>query len=80
MVVALEWLITVLGLASTWLLSRRNRYGWIANAASQVVWLYVAVVTRQWAFVIPSFAYGYLCIRGWIGWSDGRSCNESGLE
>lgn len=70
MISALEWIITVLGLGSTWLLSRRNRYGWIANAASQVVWLYVAIVTGQWPFVVLSFVYGYLSWQGWSKWSD----------
>lgn len=69
MLVALEWSITLLGFASTWMLSRRNRYGWVANAVSQVIWLYVAAVTKQYAFIPASFVYSYLCWRGWRGWS-----------
>jgi hypothetical protein len=69
MITAAEWLITGLGFLSSWLLGRRNRYGWVAGVAVQIIWLYVATATRQWAFVPASFVYGALALRGWRTWS-----------
>jgi hypothetical protein len=64
----LEWGITALGFLASWLLAGRNRYGWAASIACQLVWLYVAWVTRQWAFVPGTFVYGALAVRGWRAW------------
>lgn len=64
----LEWSTTAFGITSSWLLGRRNRYGWIVSLVCQVVWLYVASATHQWAFVPSSFVYGVLAIRGWRSW------------
>lgn len=73
MIAALEWIIAALGLASYWMLARRNRFGWVVNAVSQLLWLYVAIATKQWPFVLLSFMYAYLSWRGWRTWSNGMS-------
>lgn len=73
MLTALEWSITLLGFTSTYLLSKRNRMGWVANIISQIIWLYVAAVTKQYAFLPASFVYGYLCWRGWRTWSQDKA-------
>lgn len=70
MIAALEWIIAALGLTSYWMLARRNRIGWAVNAVSQLIWLHVAIATKQWPFVLLSGVYGYVSWRGWTGWSE----------
>lgn len=64
----LEWVIDALGLASAWLLASQRRTGWAVSLAAQLVWLVVAVLTGQWAFVVASIVYGTVAVRGWRRW------------
>lgn len=65
---ALEWGIDVVGWVSGWLLGNRRRSGWLLGVVVQLVWLPVAAVTGQWAFVVLSFGAGATAVRGWLRW------------
>jgi hypothetical protein len=73
-----EWAISVLGFTSSWLLGRRHIAGWWYSLAAQILWLYVATATSQWAFVPGSFVYSALALNGWRHWRrDNRGRHET---
>lgn len=53
---------------SCWLSGRRKVWTWPVGIATQVIWIYVATVTRQWAFLPASFVYIALGVAGWRHW------------
>lgn len=75
MVSWLEWLIDGLGITSSWLLAHRHRSGWLFSLAVQVIWVPVAIITHQWAFLPMSLLYGVNGVHGWLEW---RSEKASG--
>lgn len=68
MINALEWLITTLGFVSTYLISRSRRSGWIVGIVTQVIWVFVAAETHQYAFVLTSIVSSVLSAQGWLRW------------
>lgn len=67
-------------LFSAWLLSRRNRLGWMVMAINLFVgWTAYAITFKAWGFFFGIVAQGAVAIRGWITW--GRTVYlDSGVE
>jgi hypothetical protein len=53
-----SWVLSAIGVAGLYLVSRGYWWAWGINIAAQVLWIVYAVVTRQWGFIVASVAYG----------------------
>jgi hypothetical protein len=64
-----SWTITILGLASTWLLAHHKTAGWPVAITTNLTWTAYAIHTNQQAFIVSAVAYTALNIHGWQKWT-----------
>lgn len=58
-------------LLSAWLLSRRNRLGWLVMACNLLIgWSAYAILHRQWGFFFGIITQTVVAVRGWLTWRD----------
>ena len=72
----LEAAAVVLGLAYVLLIVRRNRWGWVAGAASSSIYVYLAARAR---LPMQSLLQAYsvvMAVYGWVSWT--RNAGEQG--
>jgi hypothetical protein len=64
----LDWLGTVLGLASIYFIGRRNTLALVLRIAASIFWAAFGVVSRTPAGVVANVAAILLCLRGIEAW------------
>lgn len=71
------WILTTAGVSAIWLVSRRNRAGWLLGVAVQTCWIVYAVGTVQWGF-IPGCAVSLaIQLHAWLASSPSLDRNEA---
>ena len=73
----LDWIGTVLGLASIYYIGRRNTAALVLRIAASVFWAGFGIVARTPAGVIANVAAILLCLRGIEAWKS-RPGNRQG--
>ena len=59
-------------LLTMWLLSNKNRWGWISSLVSQPVWGAFNFLSGGYGGFILTVALTILAIRGWRRWNDNK--------
>lgn len=75
----LAWTATIVGLASTWLVGRRHRAGWIAGIACCLLWVAVNARIHIWAGIASALVAAALSARNWIAWRHAPSGGGSSV-
>jgi hypothetical protein len=58
-------LLSLLNLASAALIAERRRAGWLVALAAQIPWTWYDLWTRQLGFLLLTFIYVPVYVRGW---------------
>lgn len=58
-------LLSLLNLASAGLIAERHRAGWLVALAAQIPWTWYDLWTRQLGFLLLTFIYVPVYVRGW---------------
>jgi hypothetical protein len=58
-------LLSLLNLASAALIAERHRAGWLVALAAQIPWTWYDLWTRQLGFLLLTFIYVPVYVRGW---------------
>lgn len=66
----IDWLAFVSGLIGMYLISERNRWGFLMNFVACCSGFYVALLSLQFGFVFYNFVLVFLMIRGFKNWND----------
>lgn len=53
-----SWILTAFGVVGLILAGRRKWQGWAIGLVTQVFWLWFAVASGQWGFIVSAIAYG----------------------
>jgi hypothetical protein len=69
----LDWMGTILGLASIYYLGRHNKAGFILRICASVFWIAFGIVAETPAGVVANLAAILLCFRGLDEWKSSRS-------
>ena len=76
----LEILGVALGLIYVLLIYRRNRLGWIAGAASSLVYVYLSAHARLPMQSLLQFYYVVMSVYGWRNWTRAESQQGGGIR
>jgi hypothetical protein len=63
-----SWGFAAVGLTAMFLAGRKKAVGWLIGALVQIVWLFYAVYTRQWGFIVTAVGYGTMQTLIWLQW------------
>lgn len=68
--------LTTIGVTGLFLVTRKLRLGFAVGIAVQVLWIFYAIVTRQWGFIASALAYGTVNALGWWRWRPSEPDSE----
>lgn len=58
----------VMGIMGIYLAGKRNMYGWAVGVLAQILWIFYALATHQYGFIVSALAYGWMYARNFINW------------
>lgn len=61
---------SVQALAGMYLLSNKNRWGFMVSLTNQIPWVILAVLAETYGTFLLSASMVYISIRGWRRWND----------
>lgn len=64
----MDWLVSILGITSIYLLGDKKKSGWVFKLVSQVIWIYLAISKELYGFIPLAALAGILAIRNYIKW------------
>lgn len=73
-----SWGLTAVGVFGLYLAGKKSPWGWAVGIGAQILWFSYAIATRQWGFLVSSFAYGFVYTKNFHAWrkSELISSNE----
>ena len=66
----LDWATMVFGLTGAYLLTARNKMGFVFNLVACVCALSVAVISGQVGFIVYNLVFIGLMLRGFLNWNN----------
>lgn len=76
----LDWVAFFCGLLGMYLISEKNRWGFLVNFIACCAAFYIAFVSMQMGFVMYNFVLVFLMIRGFRNWNDEIEIKEEHEE
>lgn len=76
---AAEFLAVVLGVIYVLLILKRNRLGWLAGAASSIIYVYLAARARLPMQSLLQFYYVVMSVYGWRNWTRTQQQQGGGI-
>lgn len=73
---AWSYVLTAVGVFGLYLSGKKLQVGWLVGLMAQILWVYYAVATRQWGFIVSAFAYGTIYARNFLLWGDKKVKKE----
>lgn len=70
-----SWILTIALLTTLYLTGNNKRVGWLVGIASQVMWVFYSLGTKQYGFLVGCVLVGSMYVRNWIKW--GQQCQTS---
>ena len=71
MILFLSLLTAVLTIVGHYMLTNKNRWGFVVSLTNQIPWTILTSLTGAYGGVVISAFFIYLNIRGWRKWSHG---------
>lgn len=67
-VLGLSVLASLVTLVSMWLLTKRNRLGWLLSIGNQFTWIILSSLTGTYGLYVLSAAMIWIGVRGYKNW------------
>lgn len=64
----MTWLVCIACLVGTYLISLKNRIGWVLMAFQNIYWIVYFVQKQEIAFIVLNVIFLFLDINGFIKW------------
>ena len=64
-----SWILVLLAILTTYLLTSKRVSGWYWTLATQCLWAVYGIITEQYAFIFSSLVFGALAVRGIVCWT-----------
>lgn len=68
MIITLSIIAPILTVLGMWLLSQRNRWGFIVSLVNQIPWTLLTFYTESWGLLSLVVAMTFINVRGWRNW------------
>lgn len=63
-----SWILALCGISGTFLIGRKNIWGWVVLFFNETLWLIYATQTKQYGFYLGSIAYMAVYIKSHFHW------------
>ena len=64
-----SYLLSIISLVTLWLIGNKNKAGFILGLLNQVLWIWYALMLKQYGLLVGVIAYAAIYIRNLIKWS-----------
>ena len=68
MELALQVVLSAIGISSVWLTGDKNSLGWLVGILYNALWIVYAVFTAQYAFIVVCLVFIWVYARGYVKW------------
>ena len=69
----LSYVLSANSLVSLWLVGNKNKAGFVLGVINQALWVWYALMLKQYGLLIGVIAYTIINIRNLVKWSKERS-------
>lgn len=64
----MSWLLTFYSLFGVWLVGRKKIEGWLVGLSCQALWLFYALSTHQYGFIVSSVVFAVVYVINYRKW------------
>ena len=64
-----NYLLSIISLVTLWLIGNKNKAGFILGLLNQVLWIWYALMLKQYGLLVGVIAYAVIYIRNLIKWN-----------
>lgn len=64
----ISWALGALGVTGLWIAGRKQWWGWVLNVVNEGLWIYYALLTEQYGFILMALAYAFVYARNAVQW------------
>ena len=61
-----SYLLSIISLVTLWLIGNKNKAGFVLGLLNQVLWIWYALMLKQYGLLVGVIAYAAICIRNLI--------------
>lgn len=79
MELALQAILSAIGISGVWLTGDKNQIGWLLGIAYNVLWIVYAIFTAQYLFILVCLVYVWVYLRGYMKWR-ADAIHQQGLD
>jgi hypothetical protein len=65
-----SWVLAFSGVLAIYFVGRRQIWAWIWATFNEAMWIYYALVTKQYGFIFAAIAYSVVYIKSYMHWKD----------
>ena len=65
-----SWVLALSGVAAIYFVGRKQIWAWIWATFNEAMWIYYAIVTKQYGFIFAAIAYSIVYIKSYKHWKD----------
>ena len=65
-----SWVLALSGVAAIYFVGRKQIWGWIWATFNEAMWIYYAIITKQYGFIFAAIAYSAVYIRSYRHWKE----------
>jgi hypothetical protein len=63
-----SWLLAVIGVAGIFLVGRKTIWGWLVLCVNECLWIFYALATKQYGFIVMAVAYALVYVKSYRQW------------
>lgn len=63
-----SWILACLGIIGTFFVGRKTIWGWVVLFCNESLWIYYAINTKQYGFILGSLGYMAVYIKSYMHW------------
>ena len=64
-----SYLLSIISLVTLWLIGNKNKAGFVLGLLNQVLWIWYALMLKQYGLLVGVIAYAAIYIRNLIKWN-----------
>ena len=63
-----SYVLAASGVAAIYFIGKKRIWGWIWATLNEAMWIYYAVTTKQYGFILAAIAYSVVYIKSYMYW------------
>lgn len=63
-----SWLLAVIGVSGIYVVGNKNMLGWLVLCVNECIWIFYAIATKQYGFIVMAVAYASVYIKSFRQW------------